>query len=188
DNEMSVDAVVARPPPDASSFTVSDLTFDPGPPGRLRATVENTGAAPGSVPLVLHVGDVIAARRLVTLRPGEKQTVEVPWPAAGFQGLLSAEINPRFHSKESKPGRNAASRDLRPLVDLKIEDLSISAARFDRSRPRQVTISFRIRTAGSTPITRTFRTSISPGRPPPAAAAAFGAYEVTTKGLAAGAS
>ncbi len=186
DNELSVDAVVARPPPAAASFTVSDVQFVPDQPGLLRATVENTGRAPGSAPLVLRVGDRIAARRLVTLRAGEKQTVEVPWSAAAFEGVVSAEINPRFHSKESKPGRNTLSRDERPRVDLRIEDLSISAARFDPTRPRQVTISFRIRNAGQNPVTQTFRTSIDPGQA--ASGRAPGAYDVTTKGLAAGSS
>jgi len=190
DNEISVDAVVARPPPAAASFTVSDVTFVPGPPGLLRATVENAGKAPGSVPLVFRVGEKIAARRLVTLRAGQKQTVEVPWSPAAFHGQLSAEVNPRFHPKEAKPEKNSLSRDLRPPADLRIENLSISAARFDPTRPRQITISFRIRNAGQNPITQPFRTSIYPGQVAAGrtSADALGPYDVTTKGLAAGSS
>ena len=190
DNEISVDAVVARPPPAAASFAVSEVSFVPGQPGLLRATVENTGHAPGSVPLVLRVGDRIAARRLVTLKAGEKQTVEVPWSMAALPGLPSAEINPRFHPKEGKPAKSSLSSDARAPVDLRIEDVSISAARFDPKRPRQITISFRIRNAGRDAITRPFRTSIFPGQVAAGAtgAAALGAYDVTTKGLAAGSS
>ncbi len=190
DNEISVDAVVARPPPAASSFTVSDVSFVPGQPSLLRATVENTGKAPGSVPLVFRVGEEIAARRLVTVRAGEKQTVEVPWSAAAFHGVVSAEVNPRFHPKETKPAKNSLSRDVRPPVDLRIEALSIAAARFDPTRPRQITISFRIRNVGRNPITQPFRTTIYPGQVAAGgtAAAALGGYDVTTKGLAAGSS
>ena len=183
DNLITADLAVARQPSGEVDLALVGLE-----PVRaadqttiLRARVRNNGTVAARAPLVVRADGLIAHVRLPLVAAGETVTVELPLGVAPAQ--LSAEINPRFRSVERRPADNFIFRNLLAAVDLRVEGLSIYAERFDRSRPRQVTISFRVVNAGSAAVGRAFRTGISPGGVRPGAAPPFAAHGVTTGGL-----
>ena len=159
-NVISVDIAVASQPPHDADFAVIDLQTGVG---ALRATVNNHGTVAAQVPFVLRADGDIATVQLVEIEPGKSMTIEVPWSTQPPVSQLSGEINPRYRTAEQNPDDNILSRDLRPPVDIRIEGLSVSAEKFDPSRPRQITISFRIVNGGQQDITESFRTSVFPG-------------------------
>jgi hypothetical protein len=166
DNTLSVDVVVAPQPPPEADFAVTDLgvVVEPGQPGMLRAVVRNNGHAAGQAPLQLQVeGQVVAERLVRPVAPGEAVTVEVPWPSFIPVGQLSAEVNPRYRVAEVNPNDNFLMVDLRPPVDIRVEELSVGAPQYEPEYARQVTLSFRVVNAGREAITTPFRTSIFPG-------------------------
>ncbi len=187
DNEISIDVVVAPQPPSTVKFVVSDLQFVAGTPSVIRATVRNAGAVTASVPVVLRTGNIIASRQLVTLAPGAQQIITVPWASSVLHGQLSAVANPRFGSSTKDGAAAVSSRDMRPRSSLQIEDLSVSATRFDPTRARQITISFRIVNTGQDDIKQPFRTAIYPGSIK-AGAAPLDTFYLSTSSLPGGSS
>lgn len=181
--ETSIETVVARRPATAADFAVSSLQFGNlrDQPSSLRAVITNKGTAAASAPLVVRVDGLVAGMQLVIVPAGGREAVEIPWPAAGFDGQFSAEINPRFRADEKTPGDNLLSKDLRPPLGLAIQDLSISTTQSGSKGLRQATLGFRIVNTGRSAITKTFRTLISGS--PGAAGKPPGSYSMTTQGL-----
>jgi photosystem II stability/assembly factor-like uncharacterized protein len=165
DNVVSTDLVVARRSSNEVDLALlaieSVQTSDEST--LVRVQVRNNGKVTAQVPLVIRADNQIIDVRLVEVAAGTTITVEVPLPASQFPTQLSAEINPRYRSREKLSSDNVLVKDLRPPVDLRIEGLSVSATQFERSRPRQVTISFRVVNAGASAINKAFRTSVFPG-------------------------
>ena len=124
----------------------------------LRVRVTNLGAVPAGGAVVFRVaGRVAASRYLNPIPPGESALVEVPVAHQPPASRVSAEVNPRVAKG------NTLSRDIGFANDLRIEALSLHASKFEDSHQRRVTISFRIVNAGRDPVTKAFRTVISPG-------------------------
>lgn len=160
DNVVSVDVAVAQQPPREADFAVVDLQTDVGV---LRATLSNHGTVAAQAPFVLQADGQIATLQLLEIEPGQSMTIEIPWSSQPPVAQLSGEINSRYRAAEKNPDDNILSRDLRPPVDIRVEGLSVSAEKFDPSRPRQITVSFRIVNGGQQAITTPFRTSVFPG-------------------------
>ena len=166
DNVISVEVVVAAQPPVEADFTVLDLDVVSVPerPAVLRATVRNNGAVTAQAPIVLRAGSrVVAVRSVGPIEPGDSVIVEVLWGEQFPITRVSAEVNPRARTVEKVTEDNILERELRPSVDLRVEGLSIYAAQFESTRPRQITVNFRIANAGREAVTTPFRTSIFPG-------------------------
>lgn len=129
DNAAYLDVVVAGRPAAGADLAVADVQVLSGAerPTVLRVTVRNDGSTRASSPLLVRQGD---ARRVIFVGPVEPRTslsIEIPWGGNG-KGAITAAINPRFSSAELRASNNTFSRDTRPPVDLRIEDLALSTA------------------------------------------------------------
>jgi photosystem II stability/assembly factor-like uncharacterized protein len=187
DNLVSADVVVSRRSSSEVDLALLGIesvqTLDESTLARVQ--VRNNGKAAAKVPLVIRREKQIIDVRSVEVAANTTITVEIPLPALQFPTQLSAEINPRYRSSEKLPSDNTLVKDLRPAVDLRVEGLSVLATQFERSRPRQVTISFRVVNAGTSAINKAFRTSVFPGTISDNAEQ-LGAYFVTTESLPSG--
>jgi hypothetical protein len=168
DNTVALDTVVTEAAPTGADFAVTGLELVPGAPAgsgsSLRATVVNNGAAARGTAVVFTAdGRVVGVSPVGALAPRATATISVPY-AGEPPHRVTAEINPRFRNAERNPADNLLARTIAPPVDIRVEGLSVAAAQFERSRPRRVTISFRIVNGGTGAITTPFRTSIFPGK------------------------
>jgi len=184
DNAADLDVVVAGRPPAAADLAVADVEVLSGSerPTVIYVTVRNDGSARASAPLLVRQGD---ARRVILVgpvEPGKPLSIEIPW-GGDRKGAITAAINPRFGSVERRAGNNTFSRDVRPYLDLRIEDLALHTATLQPDQPRNVTVTFRIVNAGQQAIARNFRSRIEPGTIDPDGPHPF---YVTTNSLAAG--
>jgi hypothetical protein len=168
DNTVALDTVVTDGAPTGADFAVTALELVPGAGAgggsSLRATVVNNGAAARGTAVVFTAdGRVVGVGQVGALGPRATATIAVPY-AGEPPHRVTAEINPRYRTGERNPADNLLARVLAPQVDLRVEGLSVAAAQLEPSRPRRVTISFRIVNGGTAAITSPFRTSIFPGR------------------------
>ena len=185
DNVVSADVVVSRRSSSEVDLAVLgiELVQMPDQLTVARTQVRNNGKVAAQVPLIIRSDKQIVEVRSVEAAANETVTVDIPLPVSQIPPQLSAEINPRYRSSEKLVTDNLLIKDLRPAVDLRIQGLSVSATQFERNRPRQVTISFRVVNSGATTISRPFRTSVYPGVVTPGGAQPFGPQFVTTDGL-----
>jgi hypothetical protein len=163
DNVATADVVVAKSASKGADFTVSNLELIKAD-GRslMRATLTNRGKVAQSVPVVFKADDhVIAVRYVAALPAGQESIVDVDYPDIRMPSRIAVEVNPRFRSPAKSS--NLLTRDLAPSVDLRVDALSVHAAQFEASRARRVTVCFRVVNAGTTPVSKSFRTSIFPG-------------------------
>lgn len=147
----------------------------------LNVVNDSDNAARGVNVIVVAASARIAS---ATVDVSARHTTVVPFswtPNKAGSWQLTASIDPNRQFVEENRADNVATLDLvvtdgaqaaptppakQPsalATDLRIEALSMHSAQFEASRPRRVTISFRIVNAGQSDITRPFRTSISPG-------------------------
>ncbi len=138
---------------------------------RNRATHPQQG-----VVVALFAGTVRVAEQKTDIPPGRTVTVRLPWRAREGAGPLAVQVDPDLQLVERDRGDNLVivrpagprvadvqAEDLPEGADLRIEGLSIGAAKFEEGRPRRVTVSFRIVNAGAAPVTGAFRTDVFPG-------------------------
>jgi photosystem II stability/assembly factor-like uncharacterized protein len=161
DNVASLDLAVTDAALKSATLAVSDLELiNQEGHSTIRARVRNDGTTPVSAPVVFRVQNSIVATAFVSaLAPNESTLVEAaiaPQPSAA---RISAEVNPRFRTGTQM----LLSQNVGLANDLRVDALSLHSAQFEASRPRRVTISFRIVNAGQNPITKPFRTRIFPG-------------------------
>jgi CARDB len=171
---------------------------------RISVTVtnESSNAAHGVDVLLLAGQTQVGA---IKVDVGARRTVEVPFswtPAQPGEWHLTALVDPDRHLVEEVLSDNGISFDLtvassraaavKPELvrgspklsyDLRVEALSLHSAKYEDGRPRRVTLSFRVVNVGKAPITKTFRTKISPGL---VRASALEDDVVTATGLAPG--
>ena len=165
DNVISTEVFVTKFIPGAD-FAVSQLeviTTGEGP-DMLQAAVYNNGSIAAGTVLTFSVGNKIISTQLTGLiEPRSSVILQAPLTVPVYSGLITAEVNPRYRWQESNPEDNRTSLELRPPVDIRVENLSVQAAKFQHEPNRQVTISFRVVNGGQEAVERPFRTSIFPG-------------------------
>ena len=198
DNTYTADVAVSAGAQDAE-MTVTGLNLDQsasqaeaeGQPSVLHVTVKNNGAAAVDAPVVVSFGSISVTLPTGSLAPGATTTLDVPVAVPPEIGEFSALVNPRYRNRETNSGDNFKVIDLRPDVDLLIDDLTVEGSLVETEMPRQVTVSFRVVNAGSQAVANSFRVKIFPGDLKPGSDDVvfdLADYIVTVDGLGAGAS
>ncbi len=134
-----------------------------GQPTMLHVQVKNNGSAAADAPLIVYEGPISVTLSTGSLAPGASTTIDVPVSVSPEVGQFSALVNPRYRSLEPNAGDNFKQVDLRPDVDLLIDDLTVEGSLVEAEMPRQVTVSFRVVNIGSQGIAGSFRVKIFPG-------------------------
>lgn len=163
DNDASRQVAIAafRPGTELSVEDV-EVVSEGTRPGLLRAAVRNLGGAPATAPLAFRVdGRPEVVRLAGPIEEGESTWVEIPWPRHVPVGRLEVEASPRHGELERNPDDNRWVRDLRPAVDLRVEDLSLSTLDSEEGEPRRVTVGFQITNGGRAVVATPFATRIS---------------------------
>lgn len=176
DNTAVIEIVVAGRPAQTADLAVTNLQTSSGldRATTLRVTVRNYGSVQASAPLLVWHGDARRVLLVGPVAPGSSLSVEIPW-GSDRKDPISAEINPRFRSRERRAGNNVFLLPARSSVDLRVEGLSLHTATLQPEQRRNVSVTFRIVNDGRRSITQKFRTRIEPEP-----------FFVTTNGLAAG--
>lgn len=179
DNTMSIEVVVADPPPTAADFAIMSLDFVslPDRPVVPQVTIANNGGVPGETVFTLLANEELVATQFIgPLSPSESVTIHLPWPPELAPGHIRGEVNPRYHQQESDPDDNILAKDFHPLVDLRVERLTVHALRLEPPRPQRATVSFRVVNGSTGPVTTPFTTTIDLGP--------VGTYDIQSPGVA----
>jgi subtilase family serine protease len=135
DNLLALPVVVAQRAPKEADFAVTNLEVVEIDEQRvIRATVKNNGTVASSTPLTLRIGRQLLRSELIdTLRPRETKTIEFAVPSALVLERFQVELNPRNRFAERDASDNLFISDLRPDVDIAVEDLRILSNRQGQS-------------------------------------------------------
>ncbi len=190
DNSWFLDIGVSPKHLRGVDFAISrlEIVSPPNRPIVLRSVVKNVGKIASEAPLVFRLDNEIVAMRYVQmLKPGQSVNIDIPYSKQALTLLISVEVNPRNRHTEASPLNNILTRDTRPSTDLVVERLSVGSEQFEQGRPRQITVSFSVRNAGSKPVAAIFRTDIFPSiTSSEGSVARLGTFSVTTPGLGIG--
>ncbi|HJQ37936.1 MAG TPA: CARDB domain-containing protein [Thermoanaerobaculia bacterium] len=166
DNTHARDVITSIAPAVDADFALTgmDMLAPADGPGRIRVIAGNEGSISASAPLVIRRnGEAAIVVDTGVIEAGKSTTLEVPW-SDPERGAISAEVNPRWSSREpsSKNNTLAASAGTEG-VDLRIEQLAFHTLQYEEDRTRRIGVHFRIVNDGAQSVTKPFRTRIDPG-------------------------
>lgn len=164
DNYRSEDIIVIRKPPPETEFELvsldlqtTDSTFI------MHGAIRNNSTVSLRTAIVFYSAEKITELKLSDpILPYSTLNIEIPWRESNIS-VFSAELNPRYRHEDKNPENNYLLKDLRPAVDLKIDDLSIHALKYFRNVERQVTLNFKIVNCGKGAILTPFVNRVSAG-------------------------
>lgn len=167
DNEVFSNVVVTTTLPKATDLAITKMKLvdEDEQSRKLHVTILNNTRLTVKAPLSIVAGEQVVSLELIgPVQPEDSVRVAIPWPQELAGERILAEINPRFRQDEPNPDDNSMELDTRPELDILINKLSVSAAKFDSTNSKQITISFRIVNSGRQTIKTPFRTNLFIGK------------------------